>query len=347
MTQLDQYLFREVGAYVVGALAAVIMALLAGALYEVLAPLLQRGADPLVVGQYLAYKLPELVVRALPLAFLFGLLLVFSRLGEDSELKALLAGGIGKARVLLPMLMFAGVLFIAGIVLAETLVPRGLQKASSVLREAVVQKPRALLTPGTRFQDAYGRIVYVGEVGGDGSIGEVRVITAEEILLARQGRFQGGSLVLERGLRITYGSGKPRTVATFEQGEVPLVELGFDPPGGLNNLSIAELRQRVRQYRSQGFSYQAELTTLYRKFAEPAASFSFALFAVGVAFFLLGGSRSLGFVGVAVLSFLYYATTSVGRIMGEQGVIPAWLAAFGPNLLYAIVGLVLLRLGRR
>jgi lipopolysaccharide export system permease protein len=347
MTRLDRYLFREVGTYVVGALAAVIMALLAGALYEVLAPLLQRGADPLVVGQYLAYKLPELVVRALPLAFLFGLLLVFSRLGEDSELKALLAGGISKARVLLPMLLLAGVLFIVGLVLAETLVPRGLQKASSVLREAVVQKPRALLTPGTRFQDAYGRIVYVGEVGGDGRIGEVRVITAEEILLARGGQFQGGSLVLERGLRITYGSSRPRTVATFERGEVPLVELGFDPPGGLNNLSIAELRQRVWQYRAQGFSYQAELTTLYRKFAEPAASFSFALFAVGVAFFLLGGSRSLGFVGVAVLSFLYYATTSVGRIMGEQGVIPAWLAAFGPNLLYAVVGLVLLRLGRR
>jgi lipopolysaccharide export system permease protein len=347
MTRLDQYLFREVSTHVVGALAAVIMALLAGALYEVLAPLLQRGADPLVVGQYLAYKLPELVVRALPLAFLFGLLLVFSRLGEDSELKAFLAGGISKARVLLPMLLLAGVLFIVGLLLAETLVPRGLQKASSVLREAVVQKPRALLTPGTRFQDAYGRIVYVGEVGGDGSIGEVRVITAEEILLAKQGRFQGGSLVLERGLRITYGSSRPRTVATFERGEVPLVELGFDPPGGLNNLSIAELRKRVSQYRSQGFSYQAELTTLYRKFAEPAAAFSFALFAVGVAFFLLGGSRSLGFVGVAVLSFLYYATTSVGRIMGEQGVIPAWLAAFGPNLLYAVVGLVLLRLGRR
>ncbi|MER3442840.1 MAG: YjgP/YjgQ family permease [Meiothermus sp.] len=347
MTRLDFYLLREVGIYLVGALAAVIMALLAGALYEVLAPLLQRGADPLVVGQYLAFKLPELVVRALPLAFLFGLLLVFSRLGEDSELKAMLAGGVGKARVLLPMLMFAGVLFIVGIVLAETLVPRGLQKASSVLREAVVQKPRALLSPGTRFEDAYGRIVYVGEVNSDNSIGQVRVITAEEILVAPRGRFEGGSLVLDGGLRVTYGSSKPRTVATFARGTVPLVELGFDPPGGLNNLSIAELRERVRQYRSQGFSYQAELTTLYRKFAEPAASFAFALFAVGVAFFLLGGSRSLGFVGVAVLSFLYYATTSVGRIMGEQGVIPAWSAAFGPGLIYALAGLVLLRFGRR
>lgn len=46
MTVLDRYLSREVGAYVLGTLAVVVLALLGGALYEVLAPLLARGADP-------------------------------------------------------------------------------------------------------------------------------------------------------------------------------------------------------------------------------------------------------------------------------------------------------------
>lgn len=64
-----------------------------GALYEVLAPLLARGADPWVVSQYLAFRVPEALVRGAPLAFLFALLLVLSRMGEESELKAMLAGG--------------------------------------------------------------------------------------------------------------------------------------------------------------------------------------------------------------------------------------------------------------
>lgn len=110
---------------------------------------------------------------------------------------------------------------------------------------------------------------------------------------------------------------------------------------------MAELRQRIAQYKAQGLPYHAEMTALQRKWAEPAAVYAFALFAVGLAFFLLGGSRSLGMLGVVVLTFIYYATWSVGRIMGEQGVIPPVLAAWGPNLLYGLAGLILLQVGRR
>lgn len=330
----------------VGALLVVVLALLGGFLFEVLAPLLAKGADPFIVSQYLAFRVPEALVRGMPLAFLFALLLVLSRLGEESELKAMLAGGISKARVLAPLLLLGAVLFVLALVANESLVPRSLQQGQSVLRQAVLQKPRALLQPGTILTDAYGRKVYIGQVENQG-IGKVRVITPEEILVADQGRFEEGSLVVSKGLRVTYNGARPRTIASFERGKVPLVELSLEPPSGLFSLTVAELRSRIQQYRSQNLPYHAELTALYRKWAEPAAVFSFAIFAVGLAFFLLGGSRSLGMVGVVVLTFIYYATWSVGRIMGEQGVIPPFIAAWGPNLLYAIAGLALLRMGRR
>lgn len=346
MNTLDRYLAKEVGTYFVGALAVVVLALLIGALYEVLAPLLAKGADPLVVSQYLAYRVPEAVVRGLPLAFLFALLLVLSRMGEESELKAMLAGGVSKGRVLAPLLIVGAALFLVGFLAAESLVPHSLQQGQSMLRQAVLDKPRALLQPGTRLTDAYGRIVYIGQVDNAG-IGQIRVITAEETLVAEQGRFEAGSLVLSKGLRTTYGGARPRTVAQFERATVPLVELSLEPPGGLFSLTVAELRSRIEQYRRQGLPYYAEATALYRKWAEPAAVFSFAIFAVGLAFFQLGSTRSLGMVGVVVLTFVYYATWSVARIMGEQGVLPPFLAAWGPNLLYALAGLGLLRLGRR
>ncbi|MCS7057637.1 MAG: LptF/LptG family permease [Meiothermus sp.] len=346
MSTLDRYLTREVGASLLGALAVVVLALLGGALYEVLAPLLARGADPLVVSQYLAFRVPEALVRGMPLAFLFALLLVLSRMGEESELKALLAGGISKVRVLFPLLLLGTLLFALCLLAADSLVPRSLQQGQNILRQAVLQKPRALLQPGTRLVDAYGRIVYVGQVH-ESSIGEVRVITAEEVLVAAQGRFEEGALILSEGLRVTYGGARPRTVAQFERAVVPLVELSLEPPGGLFSLSVAELRQRIAQYKAQGLPYHAEMTALQRKWAEPAAVYAFALFAVGLAFFLLGGSRSLGMLGVVVLTFIYYATWSVGRIMGEQGVIPPVLAAWGPNLLYGLAGLILLQVGRR
>lgn len=346
MNALDRYLTREVSVVLLGSLVVVILAFLGGYLFEVLAPLLAKGADPFIVSQYLAYRVPDAVVRGLPLAFFFALLLTLSRMGEESELKAMLAGGVSKVRVLFPLLLLGAGLFVLCILGAESIVPKGIQAGQNVLRQAVFQKPRALLQPGTKLIDAYGRIVYIGRVS-DTDIGEIRVITPDEIVSAAEGHFQEGALVLSKGLRVTYGNSRPRTVARFDRATVPLVEPGFEPQGGNSNLSIPELRNRIIQYRQQRVPYHAELTALYRKWAEPAAVFSFAIFAVGLAFFLLGGSRSLGMVGVVVLTFIYYATWSVGRIMGEQGVLPPFIAAWGPNLLYALAGLALLRMGRR
>lgn len=344
---LDRYFLREIAAYLVGGLAVVILLLLAGALYEVLAPLLARGADPWTVLQYLAFRVPEALVRGMPIAFLFAMLLFLSRLGEDSELKALLSGGISPVRVLWPLLMLAVALMGLGVLAAESLVPRALQVGQSVLREVVFQKPRALLQPGTRFQDAYGRWVYVGKAD-EGGIGEVRVITPDEILTSSRATFEGGNLVLQDGQRITYSGVRPRTVATFKTGLVPLVELGEAPgAGNPSNLTVAQLRERIAEYQGAGVPYHAYETALLRKWAEPGATLSFAIFAVGLAFYLLGGSRSLGMVGVVVLTFIYYATWSVARIMGEQGVLLPWAAAWGPNALYALAGVVLFAVGKR
>ncbi|HGY09532.1 MAG TPA: YjgP/YjgQ family permease [Oceanithermus profundus] len=346
MSTLDRYLLREVGAYLLGGLAVVVLLLLGGVLFEVMAPLLARGADPLSIGQYLAHRVPEALVRGLPIAYLFALLLALSRMAEDSELKVLLASGIPRGRVLAVLVGFGAVLALLGFVAGEGWVPSELQKANRVLRQAILAKPRALLQPGTFFRDAYGRTIYVGQVDGEG-FGEVRVLSAGEVLIAERGRFEPGRLQLDAGLRVTYDGARPRTVTEFERGILPLEDLAVSPPSKPSDLSLAELRRRIVEYKKFGRPYHAEATAYWRKWAEPAASVAFALFAVALAFWMLGGSRSLGMVGVVTLTFFYYATWSVFRIMGEQGVLEPWIAAWGPDLLYVAVGAALLLGGKR
>ena len=346
MNTLSRYLLREVGAYLLGGLAVVVLLLLGGVLFEVLAPLLSRGADPISIGQYLAHRVPEALVRGLPIAYLFALLLALSRMAEDSELKVILASGIPRERILFVLVGFGAVLALIGFVAGESWVPSELQKANQVLRQAILSKPRALLQPGTFFRDTYGRTIYVGQATDDG-FSEVRVVSPSEVLLAEKGSFEPGKLVLEEGLRVTFDGSRPRTVTEFERGVLPLEDLAVSPPSKPSDLTLAELRQRIEEYRKYGRPYYAEETAYWRKWAEPAASIAFALFAVALAFWMLGGSRSLGMVGVVTLTFFYYATWSVFRIMGEQGVLEPWLAAWGPNLLYVAVALLLLLGGKR
>nr|WP_279232305.1 LptF/LptG family permease [Thermus albus] len=347
VTTLDRYLLREaLGHYLLG-LGAIVLLFLAGAVYEVLAPLVAKGADPYTLLLYLLYRTPEALVRGSPVAYLFALLLLLSRMAEDSELKALLALGIRRERVLLPLLALGGVLALLGFALGESLVPRSLAAGQDLLRRQVLERPRTLLTPGASFQDAKGRVVYVGEVSGD-RIGKLRILSREEVVLAEEGRFGGGVLRVERGLRITYEGDRPRTVTRFQRGELVLKDLTFEPwQNPANRMTLRELKQEVERLRQAGVKAGLEATTYHRRFAEPTASLIFALFAVGLAFYLLGGSRSLGLVGVAVLTFFYYATWSVGRIMGEQNALNPLLAAWGPNLVYGLLGLLLFLGGRR
>ncbi len=108
MKTLDRYLLREALAHFSLGLGVIVLLFLAGAVYEVLAPLVAKGADPYTLLRYLLYRTPEALVRGAPVAYLFALLFLLSRLAEDSELKALLALGIRRERVLLPFLALGG-----------------------------------------------------------------------------------------------------------------------------------------------------------------------------------------------------------------------------------------------
>ncbi len=347
MRTLDHYLLREaLGLYALG-LGLLLLLFLGGAVYEVLAPLVAKGAEPWGLFLYLVYRLPEAVVRATPVAYLFALLFLLARMAEEGELKALLALGFSRERILLPFLGLGLLLAGLGFLLGEGLVPRSLAKGQDLLRRTVLEKPRALLAPRTSFEDAQGRVVYVGEVEG-GEIGALRILSQREVILAQRGRLEGGVLRLGEGQRVTYEGARPRTLARFREGEVVLKDLTFDPwQNPANRLTLGELRGEVARLKALGLRPGLEATTYYRRFAEPLASPIFALFAVGLAFSLLRGSRSLGLVGVAVLTFFYYALWSVGRIMGEQNALDPRLAAFGPNLLYGLIGLLLYLGGRR
>lgn len=281
MKTLDRYLLRETLPLFGGGLLVIVLLFLGGAVYEVLAPLVAKGADPYTLLRYLLFRTPEALARGAPVAYLFALLVLLSRLGEDAELKALLALGVRRERLLLPFLLLGTAIALAA-------------------------------------------------------------------FLAERGSFRGGVLHVEEGTRITYEGSRPRTLARFQRGELVLKDLTFDPwQNPANRMTLAELRKEVQRLRQMGVRAGLEATTYYRRFAEPLAAPVFALFAVGLAFYLLGGSRSLGLVGVAVLTFFYYATWSVGRIMGEQNALDPFLAAFGPNLLYGALGLFLFLGGRR
>ncbi|MFC6591752.1 LptF/LptG family permease [Deinococcus lacus] len=366
MKRFERYVLSEVVPLLLAAVSALLVLLTLKALETVLAPLLAKGAAPLLVARLLALNVPEALALALPLALMFATLLGLSRLSADSEIKAALASGVPGTRLFQPVLLLGTVTMLLAFAINEVLVTRARVESRTVQREIVMDNPRVLgldrsASQGLVLRDALNRAISVGSIGPGGELLNLRIVTMQpglpprEVITAKSGTLMAGSNVLELrgGQRISYQDARPVTVLTFERGTLPVQDVQANFAGGKEKnesfyLPLPELLARVGSYQQSGLKAPGDYTALYRKFAEPLAALALSFFAVCLALFTFRSGHNLGLVWALLLSFAYYATWSVFKVMGENGAVPPLLAAFGADLIAVLAGLALLWLaGRR
>lgn len=350
MKRFSLYLLREILPLYFAGLIILLLLLLGGFMLELLADALSRGVPAGLLARYLLFKLPTAAVYGIPLALLFAALLGLSRLVQDSELKAARLLGLGPGSFLGPVLLLGLLISALSIMNNELLVPRAEQRALEVQKDLLLRSPEALLEEGAFFTDSLGRSIFLRRLAPGGRLEGVTVITPgglrgpAEVL-----RAEGGQLDEEAGIwRLSEVSmlvyRDARLLLDFRAAEADLPMQGLSAalpePPDLALLPARELLQRIRS--AGGRSQPAELTALHRKLAEPLAAVAFAVFALAVALFSFRRETSLGIVSVMFLTFVYYATWSVFRLLGAQGAVPPWLGGWAPLLLYLGAGTVLL-----
>ncbi|GBF07646.1 permease YjgP/YjgQ [Deinococcus aerius] len=357
MKRFERYVLAEILPPLVGALAIVIVLFLLALLEAVIAPLLAKGANPLLVARLVALNVPEALTQALPIALMFAALLALSRLAADSEIKAALASGVPASRLFRPVLLLAAGVALLSFALNELLVTRAKVQVQGVQREIVLDNPRVigLGEQGLVLRDALNRAISVGQALPGGELRDLRIVTMQagspprEVITARRGRLRPGSnvLELEDGRRVTFQDARPVTVLTFRRGTLPVQDVQASFDGGDAALKpvylpLRDLLARTNTYRQQHVRSPADFTALHRKFAEPLAALALAFFVVSLAVFAFRSGQNLGLVWALLLSFAYYATWSVFKVMGENGALPPVLAAYGPDLIAVLAGLGLL-----
>ena len=363
MKRFDRYVLEEILPYLLSGLAVVILLLLLAALQSVIAPLLAKGAAPLLVLRLVALQVPEAVSRGLPIALLFAAMLGLSRLSSDAELKAAQSGGLSGTRLFWPVLGLSLGVALLSFTVAETLVPRAKVQALQVQRDIVLDNPRVLGLgstgggAGVMLKDALGRAISVAQVQPGGQLTGLRIVTlrdgqsAREVITARRGQLRGSVLVLQDGLRVTYQDTRPVTVVRFQSGTLPVQDLQASLGAGDELLPIYQplptLIANVRALKARSVVSPRDFTALQRKFAEPLAAVSMAFFAVALSIYSLRSGLNVGLVWVLMLTFAYYATWSVFRVLGETGALSAVLAAWTPTLIYLVAGLALLGVAAR
>src|SRR5262249_21598604 len=108
------------------------------------------------------------------------------------------------------------------------------------------------------------------------------------------------------------------------------------------DLTLSELNARIAELRHEAYGRAPFEIELHKRWALPLAALVFGLVAFPLAARTHRGGRSVALVGSLLILMTYYLvmTSLEGAALGLR--IPAWLAIWTPNVLFAVVGLVFL-----
>ena len=111
----------------------------------------------------------------------------------------------------------------------------------------------------------------------------------------------------------------------------------------VSDMNFSELREYIYLKESQGRETFEERVKLHQRISIPFASFIFALLAAPLG--IKPGRSSGSAVGLGlsiIVIFIYYILMTVGDAVASQGTVAPWLGAWLQNIVFLIIGSVLL-----
>ena len=356
MKLIDRYLISNFIKPLIYCLVSFTILFIIGDLFEHLDKFLRSPHWVEAMLKYYLLFIPSIFVYITAVAILLSLLFSLGTMQRHNEISALRSGGISIYRIVTPLLVLCFFFSLLVFIINETIVPQTVKQ--SVLLKTKQSGSGAhfdeIIQDVTYYNPVTHRSFYFKTFNLDKNIGtEVTVYELKaggeplKRTSARQARFLDGRWWLFKGVIYTFSShGPPRKTLLSKEHfdyEVKPSDLK-EESNGINTLSYRELRRTIE--RKKGYPPQIlrrDMVSLYQKISLPLASLIMGL--IGIAFGLkIGRGGVMAGVGVSmVLGFLYYVLYSVSIALGNQGLIPAWLAAWSGNIVFGAGGIYMIK----
>jgi len=349
---LDRYIVSEVLSFVALTASALTIMLIVRTLFELTDMLINERVAWLYVVKLLLYRLPAYLVLTLPMSLLASSELAIGRLSADSEITAMKAGGVSFRRIIIPFLIAALVVSILSFLINDYVVPEANHLSQDIIREIVQKKGPSYIRRNVFFRGTENRYFYVNqfdeknmimrdiivyELNGEGSL---RTITAKE------GMWIADTWKLEKGTIYNYHEGEESAYGiSFATLDIILEEdfqKFFKNQRTPQEMSSKKLRQQIDILQQAGADTESFEVDLYMKYSVPFSGLIFVLLGVPLGLRVKRGSKATGIIISIVLVFIYYISVSTIRSFGRGGVIIPVLAAWLPNIIFAILGTILI-----
>ncbi len=326
-----------------------------------------RILDPNVPGlaivKIVLLEAPNFANWSFPVAILFSTLMSMGRLAKDNELTAFFTNGLSLYRLFIPFLLLSSFSVLSAYFVQEYLVTKAATKQEEILNNNPILRednaePDPFITRldngefiAAKFfdkqQGRLGHVVYDNWMREQGN----------ELYVSAYGAVEGD--FLQMGMRqdnpaYVYDQMTPDGLYTGRTDETATqVNLQVDLKTQLTQmktpqeLTQTELAEQSKLKKKRGANPAEDLTDFHLKFSSPFASLAFALVAMPLSLRAPRDERLIGLVFSFLLVLFYYTVFFISKLMGYNGVLPPWLAAWMMNIIFAFISLGIFATSRK
>lgn len=298
-------------------------------------------------------NLPSVVVMTIPMGVLLATVMTLNGLSLKSEITVMRACGIGLNRIARPIFIFAIVMSVFSFIINESLVPVMTKQSKDLALWALGQKNIPDGKQNFVFKELgengfLKRLFYVGYCE-DKTLYNITVLDTSksgtiQVLQARQGKTSPEGWNFEKGALYTVDSeGKVLNTTLFDDSKI---KFGLDMTRELNKNVAKEMNfPNLVKYLATNVippeQKRVLIIELFDKIALPVTTIALVLIGVPLAITPPRVRYNRGFLFSILIIFVYYLIRALSISFGESGKLEPFLAAWMPNIVLTIWGLIL------
>lgn len=316
-------------------------------LYQLSSIIVQNHVSILNLFALIYYYIPQFISMGMPVGVLLAIFWVLSNFSSRRELMAFQVHGINLKRIVIPFLMVSLILSIFTYLIANFVVPSFSTQASNYLEKYVYHSSFPSVQTNTFFK-AGNNYFYVNSFDPKTEqFGSVMIsnLSGNDVTVtyAQSAYFKDGKWYLSDGRMYTLKN----DLMTFDMSfKTMKLDINEDIVQFLRSqkkpqeMSSGQLMEQIKLFRKLGLDADSFIVELYSRYANALGALIIAFF--GVPFSLFFGIKSKAWSAIItfVLVVLYQGSGAWLNAIGQNGMIDPVIAAWLPDIIFGIIGLL-------
>lgn len=353
LSLLDNFILSQVaGATLVCLILFIIVWIAPETLFKIIKKVLNDHISIYTAFKLLVYEIPKVLAKAIPVGILLGSLFTFDRLSKNSELSILRGIGLSFNRIMMPVICFGILLSILCYFVNDKLVPFASQKLGEsrgggshfvyIVENSDKTPKQNIIVSNFSPEKIYDITVlnFANEQYSD-------VTTFKSIVFAPYATLEKNAWVLQDALIYTIDSdGIYTNIETKEK--YPILEEKnqakevFDLMLNTTRKERVFTNRQISKYskllKKAHFSdeYKYFKAKFYQRYLHPLTCIIFAIIGCLLGFAPVRSQKLIGYTIAVGMIFGYYITLPFFDLLAQKAVLPPFVAAAFPIVLFII-----------